>query len=129
MAGVLCKADGIPWKFWKLQVPPGLVNKWARDGVERPIMQCELLAAAVSLSVWGPVMASSSLTLWIDNDADRHAIIAAHAFPESNRLIVESCLRSEADYSLRMWVARVPSISNPADAPSQHSCKQPLRFK
>ena len=94
MAGVLCRADGVPWQFWKLQVPSGLVSKWLQDGVEHPIMQCELLAAAVSLSVWGPVMADSSLTLWIDNDAARHAIIAAHAFPDSNRLIVESCLNS-----------------------------------
>ena len=119
MAGVLCRADGIPWQYWKCQVPTGLVDKWAKDGVQHPIMQCELLAAAVSLAVWGPVMSSSSLTLWIDNDAARHAIIAAHAFPESNRLIVESCRRSEADHSLRMWVARVPNISNPADAPSR----------
>ena len=72
-------------------------------------------------------MADSSLTLWIDNDAARHALIAAHAFPDSNRLIVESCLKSETDHSLRMWVARVPSISNPADAPSRGEIPQFLQ--
>ena len=119
MGGVLCRADGSPWQWWSLQVPSGIVEHWARDGVEHPIMQCELLAAAVSLTVWGPTLASSFLTLWIDNDAARHALIAAHAFPDSNRLIVGSCLRCETDHSLRLWIARVPSISNPADAPSR----------
>ena len=82
-------------------------------------MQCELLAAAVSLAAWGPTVASSFATLWVDNDAARHAPTAAHAFPDSNRLIVESCLRCETDHSLRLWIARVPSISNPADGPSR----------
>ena len=36
MAGVLCRADRVPWQFWKLQVPSGLVNKWSQDGVEHP---------------------------------------------------------------------------------------------
>ena len=119
MGGVLCRADGSPWQWWSLQVPSGIVEHWAQDGVEHPIMQCELLAAAVSLAVWGPTLASSFLTLWIDNGAARHALIAAHAFPDSNRLIVGSCLRCETDHSLRLWIARVPSISNPADAPSR----------
>ena len=119
MAGVLCRADGTPWQWWSLQVPAGLVARWSHEGVEHPIMQCELLAAAVSLAAWGPTVASSFITLWVDNDAARHALIAAHAFPDSNRLIVESCLRCETDYSLKLWIARVPSISNPADAPSR----------
>ena len=118
MAGVLCRGSGHPWQYWRAEVPQGLVCRWRQDGVEHPIMQCELLAAAISLSLWGPVISSSFVTLWIDNDAARHSIIAANSYPESNRLIVQACLRAETDFSLRMWVARVPSISNPADAPS-----------
>ena len=119
MAGVLCRGSGHPWQYWRAEVPQGLVCRRRQDGVEHPIMQCELLAAAISLSLWGPVISSSFVTLWIDNDAARHSIIAANSYPESNRLIVQACLRTETDFSLRMWVARVPSISNPADAPSK----------
>ena len=39
--------------------------------------------------------------------------------PRSNFLIVQACLSAEVDYNLSMWIARVPSISNPADAPSR----------
>ena len=119
MAGVLCHKNGKPWQFWRCNVPRMLVQKWAQDGVEHPIMQCELLAAAVSLQAWGPTLASSFLTLWIDNDAARHSIIAGNAYPASNRLIVQSCLTSEVSFGLRIWVARVPSVSNPSDAPSR----------
>ena len=116
MAGVLCHGNGRPWQFWRAQVPTSLVNKWLADGVQHPIMQCELLAAAVSLAVWGPVLSSSHLTLWIDNDAARRSIVASQAYPQSNWLIVQGCLCAEVDY---IWVARVPSVSNPADAPSR----------
>ena len=119
MAGVLCRGSGHPWQFWRAKVPAKLVARWSQDGVERPIMQCELLAAAVSLGLWGSVLSASHVTLWIDNDAARHSIISAQAYPRSNMLIVQSCLVSEVDYNLRIWIARVPSISNPADAPSR----------
>ena len=119
MAGVLCHGNGIPWQFWRAQVPAVLVDRWSAEGVQHPISQCELLAAAVSLAVWGPVLSSSHLTLWIDNDAARHSIVAAQAYPHSNFLIVQACLSAEVDYNLSMWIARVPSISNPADAPSR----------
>ena len=80
LAGVLCRGTGRPWQFWSAQVPTSLVNRWLADGVQHPIMQCELLAAAVSLAVWGPVLSSPRLTLWIDNDAARHSIVAAQAY-------------------------------------------------
>ena len=60
-------------------------------------MGCRLL----DTTLLGPTIASSFTTLWVDNDAARHALIAAHAFPDSNRLIVESCLRCETDHSLK----------------------------
>ena len=34
-------------------------------------------------------------------------------------LIVQACLAAEVDYGLSLWIARVPSVSNPADAPSR----------
>ena len=119
MAGVLCQGNGSPWQFWRAKVPPSLVGRWLQEGVQHPIMQCELLAAAVSLAVWGPVLSGSHVTLWIDNDAARHGIIAAQAYPRSNMLIVQACLAAEVDFGLGLWIARVPSISNPADAPSR----------
>ena len=107
-----------PWQFWRCAAPASLVHRWLQDGVEHPITQRELLAAAISLQVWGPALASCFMTLWIDNDAVRHSIISGNAYPESNRLIVQACLTSEANSGLRLWVARVPSVSNPSDAPS-----------
>ena len=41
------------------------------------------------------------------------------AFPESNFCLVQTVLTCEQQFRIQSWFARVPSISNPADAPSR----------
>ena len=56
---------------------------------------------------------------WIDNDAARHCLISARGYPESNFRLVQTVLTCEQHFRIQSWFARVPSISNPADAPSR----------
>ena len=73
----------------------------------------------MAAAVWGARLAEWPVTWWIDNDAARHCLISARGFPDSNYRLVQTVLQCEQEFFIQSWFARVPSISNPADAPSR----------
>ena len=119
MGGVLCDSTGWPKEWFQASVPPDVLRSWGSDGTVHPILQCELLAVSIAAMVWGPQLSRQNVTWWIDNDAARHCLISAKGYPESNRLLVQAVLVVEYSHEIHSWFARVPSISNPADAPSR----------
>ena len=42
IGGVLCSANGKPWKWFQASVPADIVRHWCADGTVHPILQCTL---------------------------------------------------------------------------------------
>ena len=57
--------------------------------------------------------------IFVDNDAARHAIIKGASPSGPSAILVDMFWTSEADLGAFSWIERVPSLSNPADAPSR----------
>ena len=105
--------------WFQATVPSDVVQSWLQSGTSRPILQCELMAVSVAASIWGSQLQEWPVIWWLDNDAARHCLISARGYPESNSRLVQTVLTCEQQFRIQSWFARVPSISNPADAPSR----------
>ena len=77
------------------------------------------MAVSLAAAVWGAQLTDWPTIWWIDNDAARHCLISAKGYPDSNARLVQTVLDCEEAFRIQSWYARVPSISNPADAPSR----------
>ena len=119
LGGVLRSPAGQITDWFQATVPPDVVQSWLQSDTLHPILQCELLAVSVAAALWGSLLTDWPVIWWIDNDAARHCLISARGYPDSNFRLVQTVLVCEQHFRIQSWFARVPSISNPADAPSR----------
>jgi hypothetical protein len=109
------------WHF-HLVVPQTLVAYWKTKGdKEQVISEAELFPVLIVRSMLEASAVLSLLVLYIDNDGVGDSLIKGF----SNVACLQSMLRTYVDQELALsvvsYVARVPSPSNPADAPSRSS--------
>ena len=91
------------------------------------IYALEVLAVARALATCGCLVAGGRVSLYVDNDASAAAIAkgCTHASaPEVNALV--RCIWSMASsFDVALWIERVGTKSNPADAPSRARAPYP----
>ena len=122
IGGVICDGFCTPLQWFGCDVPVSVSGSWLQAGCEHPIIQAELLAAAVAVRLWDSFLQKSNVCLWVDNEVVRFGVINAFIRPESAMLILEHFLRAEVESEVGVWVCRVASHSNPADGPSRGVC-------
>ena len=69
--------------------------------------------------LWAPLFRERRALIFIDNDAARHAIIKGASPSGPSAILVDAFWSKEAALGAFSWIERVPSQSNPADAPSR----------
>ena len=79
----------------------------------------ELFAVLASLRKLRPLLRYARLVIFIDNEAAKSALIKGDSSSTMARWIVGECWHILASTSAHAWFERVPSLSNPADAPSR----------
>ena len=89
-------------------------------GVRRQLVgQAELLPVVLAQELWGDRFRGRRVLIFVDNDAARHALIKGASPSGPSALMVDAFWTREAELEAFSWVERVPSPSNPADAPSR----------
>jgi hypothetical protein len=96
-----------------------LLTKWFRN----PIFELELLPIAVAFSVWSQLMAHKPVCFYIDNEAAKSACVRAWGPTRLGNSLVKHICVCEVASKISPWYCRVPSFSNPADAPSRGECQ------
>jgi hypothetical protein len=104
-------------------VDPALLASWRKEGSKQVIHQAELLPAVVCRDLWQSRMAHRRTFLFVDNDAARVALIRGNSTNIHSDNLVWAFHDMDLHCQSRIWVARVPTHSNPADPPSR------LRFR
>ena len=90
------------------------------------IFQLELLPVLIGRILWAEWLRNRSLICWCDNDAAKGALISGYsAQPLANKIISELA-REDVAGGVFTWYDRVPTSSNPADAPSRLCKPEPL---
>lgn len=85
------------------------------------IFEAELLAVVASLHLWSAYLSNAPCVFFVDNNAARDVAISGTAKTAQARGLLGELLSREDELGIVSWYARVPSASNPADAPSRNS--------
>ena len=68
------------------------------------------------------------LIQWTDNDATRHCLVKGRSPSPSMQVMVKCFGRADIKHPCYVWIDRIPSASNPADAPSRGEGESVLKL-
>ena len=119
IGGVLYNPAGDCLHFFGESVPPDILEDlFSRS--QNPIHELELLPILVAALLWGEFFSSLKWSImWTMSQSARMACIRGSGETLRAGEIVQSFVEVEARLPHRVWFGRVPSFSNPSDAPSR----------
>ena len=115
-------------RVWQGVVPENLISTWEKEVGDHFICQIELYAALCMRVHLKSFLKDRRLILWTDNDATRLCLVKRRSPSSSMHSMVKCFGRADIDYPCYVWIDRVPSVSNPADAPSRGEGDKVLRL-
>jgi hypothetical protein len=106
-------------------VDEGIVKSWLEaGGRQRAIHQAEVYPALMALSMWASRLSGRRILMFVDNDAAKECLIKGTTRSIASAKLVTDFWALAAAHELYLWVERVASAANPADAPSRRSCPE-----
>ena len=118
VGGVLYSSSGMPLGYFSEIVPKKILDKYLESS-QNPIYVVELLGTLVAILLWAKHFPHRYVVSYLDNEASKSALIKAWShFDDANR-IIKLYVDEELKYFWKPWFGRVPTHSNPADAPSR----------
>ena len=127
VGGILYNDVGEPMRFISESIPPVMLSLLHEEATN-PIYLIELVAAYLSVFLWGGRHPARYVVAYIDNEASRLALIKAYSSTALGNVIVQMFVNLEDDSKWKLWFGRVGSHSNPADDPSQLQCEELLKL-
>ncbi|CAE7945511.1 unnamed protein product, partial [Symbiodinium necroappetens] len=101
------------------KLPANLVKAWLSEVGEQIIGQIELYAVLVMRFFLKDDLAGRRTVFWCDNEAARFGLIRNESHSRSMDVMLRAFARVEDESLSFTWISRVPSASNPSDAPSR----------
>ena len=83
------------------------------------ITEAELYAVLVGLFTWKEILFNNRLIVFVDSDPAKFSLIRGTSNSLACADIVKRTHMLLSDWHIHVWVTRVPTKSNPADAPSR----------
>ena len=114
-------------RVWEGVVPGHIISQWKKEVGDHLICQIELYAALCMRVHLADFLVDRKLILWTDNDATRLCLVKGRSPSPSMHTMILRFGRTDVDKPCYVWIDRVPSMSNPADAPSRGDGKNILR--
>ena len=101
------------------QIVESLRDAWIQQVGEHLICQLELYAMVCIRWSLKHLLHDRRAIWWVDNEAARFAIIKGQSGSDVMNHLVRAYFSVDGGFPSYGWVERVPSFSNPADAPSR----------
>ncbi|CAE7537200.1 unnamed protein product, partial [Symbiodinium necroappetens] len=114
-------------RVWEGVVPSHIISRWRKEVGDHLICQIELYAALCMRVHLADSLVDRKLILWTDNDATRLCLVKGRSPSPSMHTMIKCFGRTDVDKPCYVWIDRVPSKSNPADAPSRGDGKSILK--
>ncbi|CAE7383189.1 unnamed protein product [Symbiodinium sp. CCMP2456] len=115
-------------RVWQGVVPSAIISRWKRDVSEFLICQIELYAALCMRVHLADFLYDRKLILWTDNDATGQCLVKGRSPSPSMQVMVKCFGRADIKQPCYLWIDRIPSSSNPADAPSRGEGESVLKL-
>ena len=127
IGGILYHHQEGSWntRFFACRMPATLVQKWSNAGKRHLIGPVELFAVVVARRLWGSYLDSSRALFFVDHSGVHAACVSGTSRDTVWRSLLVEFERADA-VPMIGWIARVPSASNPSDAPSRGSSNFPF---
>ena len=103
-----------------------LLSRWTASGRRQLIGQAEILPIVISKLVWANLLRDMALVTYVDNDSALHAVVGGYTSVHDSAVLIHAAAHMDMLIGCHQWVARVPSLSNPADGPSRGVIEHPL---
>jgi len=127
VGGVRIDKTGRCYQHFSSEVPTDFMRVAMEDS-SNPIYELELLPLYVALCLWGPLMQSTHVVFYLDNDAARAAVCKGCRGTKLGQRIVQCIMEVECQLKLKSWYARVPTHSNISDGPSRMDCTEVMQL-
>jgi hypothetical protein len=106
-------------EFFSGVVDTPLVDSWRRTGQKQVIGQAEIFPVLMSRYVWASRLEGRPNITFIDNMSAMDALIKGLSNHDASLSLVADTWAADSALQTASWYDRVPSASNPADAPSR----------
>ena len=83
------------------------------------MFQAEVMPVLVAAATWGRRLQDRQAIIFLDNEAARFALVKGYTPVLSAATLVGEAWLQFAVHGVAVWFCRVPTDSNPADAPSR----------
>ena len=98
----------------------GVIEDWKAAGDKSKVIhQAELLPATLSIKLWGEAAVGRRVILYVDRGTALSALVKGTSTSLPSARLTNSFWELAAKCGLFVWIDRVPSVANPADAPSR----------
>ena len=118
VGAVLYDSKGSLVSAFSEKAPTSVMDRLLADS-ENPIYELELFPVLLALRKWQSLLQGTQIVSFVDNDAAKYALVKACSTTHVGAEIIEDIRMIELRCQMRIWYARVPTHSNPADGPSR----------
>jgi hypothetical protein len=117
---ILFPADNTPPQMFGFEIPTHICKEWAHaENKEQLVTEAELFPTLIALRVWKNHFRNTRTLIFIDSEPAKHCLIRGTSKVMTCANLVKSCYELVDEIKMFPWFSRVPSKSNPADAPSR----------
>ena len=123
IGGVVCARNGAREVFG-CDVPGDIIEGWQSEGKTHVIGLIELYALVTALNTWKSFLGNDRVILFTDSWPVYDVVVRGTSSERSWRRLLLNLEEFDERCPMLLWIARVPSSSNPADPPSRRSLKE-----
>ena len=118
VGAVLYDSEGNLVSAFSEKAPASVMDRLLA-GSENPMYELELFPVLLALRKWQSLLQGAQIVSFVDNDAAKYALVKACSTTQVGAEIIDDIRMIELRCQMRIWYARVPTHSNPADGPSR----------
>ncbi len=96
-----------------------LVQRWLDTGKRQLVTEAELYAVVTAVHLWADRIKGARVLLFVDSEPAMYSLIRGTSDIDPCAELVHEYSRTHARVQSFVWFVRIPSKSNPADAPSR----------
>ena len=101
------------------QIPADLIRHWQATGQQQVISQAELAVVVATRHMLKERLSGRRVIYFIDNEAAKFSLLRGTSGKESMQQLTAAFHAVDLAFPSIAWVERIPSESNPSDAPSR----------
>lgn len=117
---------GKPARFFSLSADEHVRSVLGEHSKKQIIFEAETLSAVLACILWGEHIAHRRCFLFVDNEGTKFALLKGFAENAIVDHLAEMFVEWEVKRHSLLWISRVASASNIADAPSRNDLEHPL---